>query len=235
MEDGSSHQASRSRQSNSSNFLPLLGSSLACGAWPRGARRLPLAAPGRLAAGLSPLPSPAPRFAPSPVQPRSRGAACSAAWVAGSWPPGCLRLPACRCRQPSSPPGPGQAASPWSRLARARCAAAGCRPCPLGAPESPMRRCRCGDARYGWALAVASPLQFSELLLKKFWAAEPRAMARVARGVHPPLCALYVGTGPTCLYRSRCALFGHFQSTRMCLLPFSQHKDLDMCYILPNI
>jgi len=85
----------------------------------------------------SPLPSPAPRFA--------RGAACSAAWVAGSWllGAGCLRLPACRCRLPSSsPPGPGQSgwlvASRASSVRRRRLP-----PLPLGAPDADavMRRC----------------------------------------------------------------------------------------------
>ena len=88
---------------------------------PPAARRL--AAPDRLAAGLS-----APQSCPS-LRPCC-AAACSAC------------LPACRCgaadclrpRAPAARPEPGRSPA-WSRLARARCAAAGCR-----AP----------DARYGW-------------------------------------------------------------------------------------
>ena len=135
MEDGSS----------SSNFLPryLLTCSTGsphrthcraarvCGSAGRrclAARREPpaarrLAAPDWLAAGLS-----APQSRPS-LRPCC-AAACSAC------------LPACRCgaadclrpRAPAARPEPGRSPA-WSRLARARCAAAGCR-----AP----------DARYGW-------------------------------------------------------------------------------------
>ena len=86
---------------------------------PPAARRL--AAPDRLAAGLS-----------APQSPLASPVLCSRLQC----------LPACRCgaadcrrpRAPAARPVPGRSPA-WSRLARARCAAAGCR-----AP----------DARYGW-------------------------------------------------------------------------------------
>jgi len=138
MEDGSSHRESRSSQSNSSKFLPLLGSSLVCGAWPRGARRLPLAAPGRLAAGLSP-----PQSCPS-LRAFARAAAEPPAVPPGWLGPGLLGACAClpaaadnrrRPRAPARRPVPGRA----SRELGAPPPAAA--PAPW-VPPNP----RCGDA-----------------------------------------------------------------------------------------
>ena len=151
--------------------------------WPRGTSRLPLAASPHLTGWLlaSLLPS-RPSLRPCCA------AACSAC------------LPACRCgaadcrrpRAPAARPVPGRSPA-WSRLARARCAAAGCR-----AP----------DARYGWMDSGSLDWDRVELpicptglqslvgpeIRKKNWAAEPRAMARVARGLPPPL-STWIGSG----------------------------------------
>ena len=139
MEDRSSHRESRSSQSNSSNFLPLLGSSLVCGAWPRGARRLPLAAPGRLAAGLSPPQScPSLRaFARAAAEPRSRLQCRLGGWVLASWvpAPACLPLPT-TVVAPGPRPGGQSLVAPRASSVRRR------RLPPLGAPDA--------DARYGW-------------------------------------------------------------------------------------
>jgi len=176
------------------------------------ARCAPPAARRTWPAGRWPLPSPVLPLA-SCLRPCSRGAAEPPAVPPGWLGPGLLGACAClpaaadnrrRPRAPARRPVPGRS----SRELGAPPPAAA--PAPW-VPPNP----RCGDARYGWALAVASPLQFSELLLKKFWAAEPRAMARVARGVHPPL--LWRNAGIERIPRARlarCAASAHGRACR---------------------
>ena len=91
----------------------------------------------------SPLPSPAPRFAPSPVQPRSRLQCRLGGWVLASWvpAPACLPLPTTVVAPGPRPGGQSLVAPRASSVRRRRLP-----PLPPGCPRipdaaMPMRRC----------------------------------------------------------------------------------------------